>query len=402
MANTGYDEAVAMDDDIANEGHGSSMRDVLDTIRPRFDAPSPMSKTRSLSDGGGTQLSPSPNITGASRRTSKDDSSLRDPASTADIGPPVTPRRPDFPIRGLSIQLPRRDPSPIPAAAASSNIRPSPLSPQIDRSHIYASPTNILPRRSRGLDFSRAATSLHHSTLAEQSSPDSSPTIGGGMDRAMDIPGRSIGDFGTEQTTKSLWSMMGDRERNQISSSVGSANPLASSSSSSSDDDDYMDDFVDDSFLGTPTAAKAGPMMVDQTTPQSLSASPGLPWLASNSPAMNSLSSFRTRPRKPPNKKFRGLLNLGFRSANPSGATRSPPHNLAKDGKDVSASQSRRESISWAANQLHISSADAEDRAMESIESPQRGVIKRTVTRRGNLLVIFPTPPYVHRRITVC
>ena len=62
-----------------------------------------------------------------------------------------------------------------------------PLSPKLDSSASYGVPGSVLPRRSRGMDFSRACTNLHHSTLAEQSSPDSSPVIGG---RAMNIPSR--------------------------------------------------------------------------------------------------------------------------------------------------------------------------------------------------------------------
>ncbi|KAK8034537.1 hypothetical protein PG993_009532 [Apiospora rasikravindrae] len=378
MADIGYDEVAVMEGLKEGDSGGANITDSGRMER------SPLSKTRSLSDGGGTQLSPSPLIVEAARRTSKDDSSLRDPGSLAAGATnvaPVTPRRPDFPMRGLSIQLPPRDASPIPTPAS---IKPSPLSPKLDHSQIYASPTNILPRRSRGLDFSRAATSLHHSTLAEQSSPDSSPTIGGGNGRAMNIPGRKLGDYGFEQSN-SLWSMMGNQERMNISSSVGSGNVVASDSSSSSDDDDLMDDDMEDAFMGTPSAAKSGPPMGEQT-PQGLSMSPGVPWLASNSPAANSLASFRTRPRKQPKKKSRGLLGLGFKSANPANLGKSPPNNMVKDMKDIpTTAHSRRESISWAANQLHISSADAEDRAMDSVEGGQRGVIRRTVTRRGNL-----------------
>lgn len=382
MARIGYNEVAVMEYLKEGDSGGANV-----TGSGRMER-SPLSKARSLSDGGGTQLSPSPLIIEAARRTSKDDSSLRDAGSFvagATNAAPVTPRRPEFPMRGLSIQLPPRDASPIPTPAS---IKPSPLSPKLDHSQIYASPTNILPRRSRGLDFSRAATSLHHSTLAEQSSPDSSPTIGGGNGRAMNIPGRKIGDYGFEQSN-SLWSMMGNQERMNISSSVGSGNVVASDSSSSSDDDDLMDDDMEDAFMGTPQAAKSGPAMGEQT-PQGFGMSPGVPWLASNSPAANSLASFRTRPRKQPKKKSRGLLGLGFKSATSANLGKSPPNNMVKDMKDIpSTAQSRRESISWAANQLHISSADAEDRAMESVEGGQRGVIRRTVTRRGNLFVRY-------------
>ncbi|CAZ83293.1 unnamed protein product [Tuber melanosporum] len=65
---------------------------------------------------------------------------------------PFTPRRLNFPGR-LSLQMPSR----------------GPLSPVLDPALGYS-----VARRPR-LDFARACTSLHHSTLAEQPSPDSSP-----------------------------------------------------------------------------------------------------------------------------------------------------------------------------------------------------------------------------------
>ncbi|KAL7622309.1 hypothetical protein AAE478_007813 [Parahypoxylon ruwenzoriense] len=260
----------------------------------------------------------------------------------------------------------------------------APLSPKLDHSQIYASPTNILPRRSRGLDFSRAATSLHHSTLAEQSSPDSSPTIGG---RAMNIPGRGSGEYGPEQSATSLWSMMGNQERMNISSSIGSANPLPSDSSSSSDDDDLMDDEMEDAIFSTPQVAKNNQQV--RNLPHS-SANNAVPWMPATSPAINSLSSFRTRPRRHARRKMRGLAGLGFSPAAPPALSKSPPNNVVKDLRDVPLPHPRRESISWAANQLHISGSESEDRSMEAGDvlsrDGSRGVIRRVVTRRGNLL----------------
>ena len=336
-----------------------------------------LSRTRSLSDGNGSQLAPSPYIVDASRRTSKDDSALGKERNEEPIAP-VTPRRPEFPMQGLSLHMPPRETNML---AQSPYMKPAPLSPKLDHSQIYASPTNILPRRSRGLDFSRAATSLHHSMLAE-SSPNSSPTIGG---RGMNIPRRSNGEFDTEPS--SLRSMMGNQERMHISSSVGSPNPIVSDSSSSSDDDDCMDDEMEDAILNTPQVAKSGS--------QNQNFHP-VPWMPGGSPAVNTPSSFRIRPRKLPKKKPRGIAVLGFNAASPATLSRSPPsNNLMKEMRDIPMIQSRRESISWAANQLHISGGEQEERPAESGDhSPitpgrdgVRGVVKRVVTRRGNLLV---------------
>ncbi|KAI1263209.1 hypothetical protein F5Y18DRAFT_395001 [Xylariaceae sp. FL1019] len=340
-----------------------------------------LNKTRSLSDGNSSQLSPSPLIVEASRRTSKDDSSLgRD--RNPDVQTPVTPRRPEFPMQCLSLHMPPQESQPAPS---SPYMRPAPLSPKLDHSQIYASPTNILPRRSRGLDFSRAATSLHHSTLAEQSSPDLSPTISGAMgSRAMNIPGRGNGDFGAEQSSNSLWSVMGNQERMHVSSSVGSANPIVSDSSSSSGDEDAIDDEMEDAIYSTPQVVKSN---------QSSQGVPAVPWLPSGSSAINNLSSYRTRPRKRSKRRMRGLASLGFNAASPATTlSRSPPGNSLKDTRDISMTHPRRESISWAANQLHISGSDIDDRAMDgeaTATTPSRdgsrGVVKRAVTRRGNL-----------------
>ncbi|KAK1759731.1 hypothetical protein QBC47DRAFT_291844 [Echria macrotheca] len=338
---------------------------------------SPLTKTRSLSDGGGTpnKLSPSPHIFEVKRQQSKDDIGIRDNKPETQPRLPSTPIRAGFSMRGLSLQMPREAEA-VSQAEPPSYVQPAPLSPKLDHSHIYASPTNILPRRSRGLDFSRAATSLHHSTLADQS-PDSSPTIGS---RAMNIPGRREGGFGAAEQSNSLWSMMGNSEKMHISSSLGSNHHLLSDSSSSSElDDDLMDEEMDDAYVTTPQVVKSSaPIGLSNSTP----------WMPSGSPAVNSLASFqqRQRQRKQPRKQ-RGLFGLGFHSTTAGGLSKSPPGNLALP-KEMTSSHHRRESISWAANQLHISGNDSDDnRQADGTESPSRpNVVRRAVTRPRNLL----------------
>ncbi|KFH42263.1 hypothetical protein ACRE_070090 [Hapsidospora chrysogenum ATCC 11550] len=325
-------------------------------------------KPRSLSDSEGTpsKLSPSPRIVEAARRTSKDDSNLKS------IPFPITPRG-HLPLHLPQAQAQQPDSTPPPAAVAGIFARPAPLSPQLDHSVTYASPTNILPRRSRGLDFSRAATCLHHSTLAGQSSPDSSPIMRG---RAMNIPShRNAGyggdgsDGGPEQTSTSLWSMMGSQEKMNLSHSLGSTQAIGSDTSSSDDDHDPMDEDMDEAYVTTPQVSKTGPTG------------------AFGSPAMGGLMSFqqRQRNRRPFQKKGpRAPVGLGFNNSGGSSISNSPPSNSAA---------ARRESISWQANQLHISGGlDGEDLSRATGEADgmsgdgQRNVVRRTVTRRGNLL----------------
>ncbi|KAG5982234.1 hypothetical protein E4U55_002179 [Claviceps digitariae] len=327
-------------------------------------SPRANNKIRSLSDGGGTpsKLSPSPRITETSRGTWKDDIDVRDAQS------PATPHRSQ--VKGLSLSMPPRQFTP-PPAASNPYARPPPLSPKLDPSQIYSSPTNILPRRSRGLDFSRAATSLHHSTLAE-SSPDSSPIIG---DRAMNIlRDRRESEFGgAEQSSSSLWSMMGHHEKMNVSSSLGSTiqqHAVGSDSSSSSCDDDPMDEDTEEPYITTPH--------VSRTTSNLGPAGPF------GSPAMSSLINFqqRQRHRRQPRKKMRGPMGLGL-NVSATSISKSPPS---------SSTKTRRESISWQANQLHISTADGDEsgRSQSDVDANggdgQRGVIRRAVTRRGNLL----------------
>ncbi|KAI1473247.1 uncharacterized protein F4812DRAFT_412112 [Daldinia caldariorum] len=401
MATNKYEDIAVMDEDMKGEGYGGQGNRFYGTENGNgIIGRSPISKQRSLSDGGGTQLSPSPHILEASRRTSKDDtdhSLIKDKnqdmttmttmvtTTSSDVvaTTPVTPRRPEFPMRGLSIQMSQCDS--VSPAQTPNHVKLAPLSPKLDHSQIYASPTNILPRRSRGLDFSRAATSLHHSTLAEQSSPDSSPTIGG---RAMNIPRRGNGDYGQEQSATSLWSMMGNQERMNISSSIGSANPLLSDSSSSSGDDDPMDEEMEDAIFSTPQVSK-GSQQLNLPFGSGNNVVPWMPGASGASPAVNSLQSFRTRPRRHPKKRPRGLAGLGFSHAAPC-FSKSPPNNVVKDLRDSSIPHNRRESISWAANQLHISSSESDDKPIDASDALSRdgtrGVVKRAVTRRGSLL----------------
>jgi hypothetical protein len=93
-----------------------------------------------------------------------------------------------------------------------------------------------------------------------------------------------------------------------------------------------------------------------------------------------------------------------------SPSSKSPPtmrsvENMSNSyfGREMSSEgmHSRRESISWAANQLHISGSESDDGTLKSTlenvdvlpstpgRDGQRGVIRRAVTRRGNMLVNY-------------
>ena len=332
------------------------------------------SKARSLSDST-PRLEPSPKFREPARM-SKDDHQLASPS---------TPRRPDFLARGLSLQMPPRDgPMPSPAHFAAR----VPLSPQLDARNTYASPASLLPRRSRGAEFSRACTNLHHSTLPDQSSPDSSPTI---TQKGIKIPQRrprsnsmmlldspSVGMHGVH----GLW---GHGDRTGASSSVGSINMLGSEdSSSSSDDIDPLDpEDNDDPMIMTPQAK------TNILFPGLISGNSG-PWPNLFSPGAqpNFASMHRARLRKGRSRKSSSSASGQSSMASPGPA--SPPN-----GKDTGyfareaamrKAGSRRESLSIFANDLHISSGnDSGDEAATMPQTP--GVVRRPVTRRHNLLV---------------
>ncbi|KAJ6014180.1 hypothetical protein N7540_008771 [Penicillium herquei] len=351
-------------------------------LNPESSAPDPVSrspKSRSLSDASKPTISPStqPSTGDLSRPPSKDDSAL--PRL------PATPNRSSLHHPNLSLNLSSK-------ATASPSLSRTPLSPKLDSSQIYGSPGSVLPRRSRGLDFSRACTNLHHSTLAE-SSPDSSPTIGG---RGMIIPQRR-GSLGS--TSVPLFSTSGPADRTAISSSVSSVNMLESDTSSSDDDDDAIMGDRDDVMLNTPQANRmaSGPSPFTTGNIQS----PGNDWMGGYSQATASLMSFqRARFRK--GRSRHSSSSASGNSSKPSPGPHSPPVMKSVEnptGGYFAHRQSistRRESLSLGTRDLRLSdlSDDGESLAVRAgsptggshSDGGPLGVIRRAVTRRGSLL----------------
>ncbi|EXJ69367.1 uncharacterized protein A1O5_07403 [Cladophialophora psammophila CBS 110553] len=351
-------------------------------------------KPRSLSDAPKPVLSPSPAFREPLRRISKDDSA---------ITTPTTPVRPPVHARGLSLHMPSKDTS---GTSTGATIPRIPLSPKLDSSYVYGSPSSMLPRRSRGLDYTRACTNLHHSTLAE-ASPDASPVTG----RGIQIPqrrslGSNVLDSPSNQSN-ALWSLTNDRTN--LSSSVSSVNMLGSDSESESDtssDDMAIDREMDEAILSTPAASRLNP----GPTPAWVN-SPGMEWMNTQpSPAQASLMSFqpnllsfrRARTRK--GKSQHSSSSVSMHSSKPSPGPLSP--GVLKSVESAGGSyfgtgltkqqvQSRRESLSLGTNDLHLSDSEDNNTAqttggqslsdMDGGEDPRK-VIRRAVTRRSNLL----------------
>jgi len=346
-------------------------------------------RTRSLSDNAAS-LEPSPYIRevrdASAASISKDDTSLLESAL------PRTPRRPDFLSRGLSLQMPPRFTQPSTSSPAQ-----APLSPRLDPMTSYGLSATSLPRHSRGLDFSRACTNLHHSTLAE-SSPDSSPII---TQKSMAIPSRKGSISSMMLDSPNLGPTMGwpplVTERSNVSSSVGSINMLGSpSGSSESDDDDLMDD-DNDAILATPQAHKMGNM--GQQTPYVSHhvSSPGGSWSNNFSPAGASLMKQFQRTRLKKGRSRNSSSSASGQSAMPSPRTTSPPPLRSIESASgyfgwPKMSSSRRESLALGTDSLHLSSSNdsGDESANPPLAPPSQpttpGVVRRAVTRRGNLL----------------
>ncbi|KAI4122063.1 MAG: hypothetical protein LQ338_006020 [Usnochroma carphineum] len=352
-------------------------------------------------------LSPSPTFDESN--TSKDD--IHVPPNH-----PVTPKRPNYPPRGLSLQMPPRD---ISSTSTANLIKRVPLSPKLDPSNSFAtSPGSALPRRSRGMDFARACTNLHHSTLAEQSSPDSSPVVGGR--RGISIPsGKSI--YNTTNTSTvpdspgilpgSLCSNGASTEKGVISSSLGSTSMMEYVSDSSSSEEDEMmgHDEEMDTIHMTPQIWKSGNGSTSLFGP-AIPSSPGVDNFSPFSPAAAKLMSFqRARTRQYRNRK--GSSGASSHSALPPSGPASPAPLLRSIESNMTGDlfedptkkeiKSRRESLSLGTCDLDLSDGDQSEGSKSRI-SPQddaavpipatpsderRTVIRRAVTRRGNLLV---------------
>ena len=335
------------------------------------------SKSRSFSDST-PKLSPSPRIK-ENPRTSKDDHNI---AST-----PKPPKRLDL-AGGLHLQMPTKDSEGFQTPPFASRV---PLSPQLDKNNSFGSPAKVLPRHSRGLDFARAATNLHHSTLAEQSSPDSSPTI---TQKGVMIPRRkmSVSSMAVDAPILQQWSS-NNSEKGGIASSLGSINMLGSESSSSdSEDCDAMDpDEVEDVLLTTPQVQKQNNLAA--ATPFSSLPGSNMPYIGAwpnvLSPGGSSFTNYhRARLRSGRSRKSSSSASGHSSLASPIPA--SPPPGRVVDGyfaKDVPMRKpsSRRESISIGTSDLHISSGN--DSGDEAVLPMTPGVVRRPVTRRGNLLV---------------
>ena len=189
-------------------------------------------------------------------------------------------------------------------------------------------------------------------------------------------------------------------ERTTLSSSVSSVNMLDDSDDSDNSSDDMaVDGEREDPILTTPAVTRLGGIMPGSTN------SPGMEWRnpPQPSPAQSSLlnlhsnlMSFR-RARTKKNKSQHSSSSVSMNSSRPSpgplspGIMKSVESNGYFGGLTRAQVQSRKESLSLGTDELHLS--DSEESKQNGTPNPDgantegpRGVIRRAVTRRSNLL----------------
>ena len=346
---------------------------------------------RSISVDVKSTLSPAPAFLEASRN-SQDDITI----GSANRPNPTTPKRPQLLSRGLSLQMPLAD-----TTSSSTNlINRISLSPQIESSMPYGTTVSVLPRSMRGQDFSRFASNLHHSTIADRSSPESSPVIGG---RAMNIPRRGHGFTSVSDLPGLGWSTNWNSEKPSISSSLGSGvNMLDSSSDSDSSDYDQMRMEEDDTIHMTPQPSRTIFPLAHSSVPAVFS--PGTDLGSPFQTAAGSLRNFQQRIRQ----SRRGRRHEhGLRH---SPGPPSPPLQRSiepNSGVPIfppELSKLRRESLSLGTHNMHLSTPSSNDDSdslreanidQHGISIPlvnqldeRRNVIRRAVTgKRSNMLV---------------
>ncbi|KAL7276905.1 hypothetical protein RUND412_000097 [Rhizina undulata] len=267
--------------------------------------------------------------------------------------PPFTPRRMGYPGR-LSLQMPSK----------------GPLSPVLDPALGYS-----VARRPR-LDFARACTSLHHSTLAEKSSPDSSPVT----PSCFPIPRNNNSSINinsnfhhhnnnnnNSSNTKALDSPIGLHPASSHASSLGSTSML-DYSAPSGDDSDSTDEDLDVDFdvdVATPSA------MTTAESAASLS-------LRNHQKARMGGRVLRTR-------RFSGPSGFGFNSS-----PTTPPIQLAS-AWGYFGRKSERKGVGLgleSGGQFSLESRGAEEEKEKENEKEKDGVgaVRRVVQRRGSLL----------------
>lgn len=280
------------------------------------------------------------------------------------------------------LQMPPKDPN----LSLARNRKQS--TPEFEQREVYGSPSSVLPRHSRGLDFSRACTNLHHSTLADHSSPASSPTL---TQKGINIPSRRPSVLNLDNNRPiSMWGGIG--ERGFYPRSFGSTTALTSDASSSDSDDDDISMRVDDpedQIMTTPQLRRG------DVTPFNGARSS----VSRNLKAISPMNFHLTQHARGGRARQNPMSHVNTRMGGYFGMDEPHPSELGSTDVDMLSVTSRRESLSFGANNLRISIGTGNDSGngngngsssqddQQSMPAPSTpGVVRRAVTRRSNLL----------------
>jgi hypothetical protein len=207
----------------------------------------------------------------------------------------------------------------------------------------------------------------------------------------MMIPNRkmSVNAMAIDPPAFGPWSHAPASERSVFSSSLGSVKMLDSESNSDSDDElePLEADEAEDPIVNTPQLLKRNNPTANTPFANRDSA---ISWASAFSPGATNFPNFhRVRLR---NRSRKSSSSASGHSSLASPVPQSPPLVAKMNGEGyfggVRAPASRRESLSLHTHDLHISSGnDSGDEAAVKGPPVTPGVVRRAVTRRGNLLV---------------
>ncbi|KAI9726734.1 MAG: hypothetical protein M1828_000590 [Chrysothrix sp. TS-e1954] len=332
-------------------------------------------KNRSLSDSHPI-LDPSPKFREPATKA-RDDNVL--------IATPRHSRR-----AALSLQMPSRDVEHI-----FTDTRRTPYSPHLDGREAYISPTTVLPRHSRGLEISRACTSLHHSTSVDQATPDSSPIVahksmGSASRRASNV---SMMLDSPRPSFLGGWPGM-TNERGYSSRHFGSGTALTSDDSSS-DEDEHDPDMrpaeIEDGILTTPQFRRSSG--AGTFTPYGARGAPASGgWTASHSPMARGLPHFQRYSMEKHSSLRDPDANCSeFPSARSDlrhGDSMSLMRGSIDSDMSTGSPSTRRENPGIFTDGLRITTTDGE--SLEKVESEHQAgrpnLVRRPVVRRSNHL----------------
>lgn len=305
-------------------------------------------------------LSPSPSFREPAARPGSDGTHIENPTKSVTRGP-----------GSLFLQMPKDE---------AGNITIDSYSPHADNKDIYGSPNTVLPRRSRGMDFARACTNLHHSTLPNVATPDSSPVF---TQKSMKIPSRrssAVSSMWESPRPMGLYAMpIGGSNERFRPRSIGSTTAMMSDGSDSSSDEDEKDE--SEEMVMTPHVQRQqGDNMF---TPYGLRDSIG----SGGGSHLSSPVDRRFHPfRRNTTARGSGRLQIPRRMGVQKPVDDSPStDDVGEDGSNESPLDSES---AVSKNALRIKTeGDSGDEITQKIAPSTPGVVRRPVVRRSNLLV---------------